>query len=71
MYFLAGDFKVRDKDVLYVSNAPVTEINKFLTFVGLVTTPVAQGASVAGIVNGIRTGTGSAIAVPTTVTSTP
>jgi len=70
-YFLAGDFKVRDKDVLYVANAQMADVNKFLTFVGLLTTPVAQGASVAGIVNSIRLGTGSAIAVPTTVTTTP
>jgi polysaccharide export outer membrane protein len=67
-YFLAGDFKVRDKDVLYVTNAPMADINKFLTFVGLVTTPIAQGAGVAGIINGIQVGSGSAIAVPTTVT---
>jgi len=70
-YFLAGDFKVRNKDVLYVTNAPMADINKFLTFVGLVTTPIAQGASVAGIIHGIQTGTGSAIAVPTTVAPTP
>lgn len=45
--FLARQFKIRDKDVLYVANAASMDVQKLLTLVNLVTSPVIQGAGVA------------------------
>jgi polysaccharide export outer membrane protein len=45
-YFMARAFNMRDKDILYVSNAPLTEVQKFLTVVGAVVSPVVSGAAV-------------------------
>lgn len=45
--FLARQFKIRDKDALYVANAASMDVQKLLTLVNLVTSPVIQGASVA------------------------
>lgn len=44
-YFLAQNFDLRDHDILYVSNSPSTELEKFLTLVGLATQPVTNGAA--------------------------
>jgi len=45
-YFLAQNFDVRDHDILYVANAPATELEKFLNLIGLVTSPLINGAVV-------------------------
>jgi polysaccharide export outer membrane protein len=45
--FLARQFKIRDKDVLYVANATSTDIQKLLTLFNLLTSPVIRGVSVA------------------------
>lgn len=45
--FLARQFKIRDKDALYVANAASLDVQKLLTLVNLVTSPVIQGAGVA------------------------
>jgi polysaccharide export outer membrane protein len=45
-YFLARSFPMRDKDILYVANAPATELQKFLSLVGSVTSPAVTGAAV-------------------------
>ena len=45
-YFMARSFAMRDKDILYVANAPLTEVQKFLSVVGTLTSPVIQGAAV-------------------------
>jgi len=45
-YFLAQNFDVRDHDVLYVSNAPATDLEKLLNLFGLVTSPLINGAVV-------------------------
>ena len=47
-YFLAQRFPLRDRDILYVSSAPASELQKFLELVGLVTQPVIQGAVIRG-----------------------
>jgi polysaccharide export outer membrane protein len=39
-YFLATKFQIRNKDVLYASNATTNEIAKFLTYVRLVTATI-------------------------------
>lgn len=46
-YFLASTIPVRNKDILYVANAPMNELQKVLTLVGQLTQPVISGASVA------------------------
>lgn len=45
-YFLARAFQMRNNDILYVANAPLTEVQKFLTVVGSVVAPVASGAAI-------------------------
>jgi polysaccharide export outer membrane protein len=45
-YFMARAFHIRDKDILYVSNAPMTEVQKFLSVVGSAVAPAAAGAAV-------------------------
>jgi polysaccharide biosynthesis/export protein len=42
-YFLAREFPVRDKDVIFVADAPAAEIYKFLTALNLVTGPFITG----------------------------
>jgi polysaccharide export outer membrane protein len=32
-YFMASDFVMRDKDVLYIANAPISDLNKFFSFI--------------------------------------
>ncbi len=43
-FFLAQGFAIRDHDVLYVSNSPSTELEKFLALLGLVTAPLFDAA---------------------------
>jgi len=45
-YFLAQNFALHDHDILYVANAPATELEKFLNLIGLVTSPLINGAVV-------------------------
>lgn len=40
-FFVAQGFPIRDKDVMYVSNAPAAELQKFLNLIGSVIAPVA------------------------------
>ena len=46
-YFLARSFKMRDKDVLYVSNASGAELQKFLNLASTIVGPVISGAAIA------------------------
>lgn len=39
-FFIAQGFPMRNKDILYVSNAPAAELQKFLNIVGAVVAPV-------------------------------
>jgi polysaccharide export outer membrane protein len=48
--FLARRFAMRDKDILFVSNAPLTEIGKFFQMFSTVTGPALQGGSIAAAV---------------------
>jgi len=41
--FWIQSFPVKDKDVLYVANAPVTELQKFLTLLFTLAYPVQTG----------------------------
>jgi polysaccharide biosynthesis/export protein len=42
-YFLVDRFPIEDKDVLYVANAPLTELQKFFTLLNTLTGPVISG----------------------------
>lgn len=44
-FFAAKSFPVKDKDILYVSNAPLTNVQKFLSIIGSITGPIIGGAS--------------------------
>ena len=44
--FTARRFAMRDKDILFVSNAPLTEVAKALRLVSMLTQPAIQGAAV-------------------------
>ncbi|MFN3659319.1 MAG: polysaccharide biosynthesis/export family protein [Pseudolabrys sp.] len=44
-FFLARAFQIKNKDILYVSNAPSTPVEKFLRLVGAVTAPVVSGVN--------------------------
>jgi polysaccharide biosynthesis/export protein len=62
-YFLASKFEIRNKDVIYVSNASSVEVSKFLTYVRLVigtaTDPVVAALSAYSLKAAIQ-GTGAA-----------
>lgn len=51
-YFNAKRFPVEDKDVIYVANAPLTELLKVFTLINTVTGPVITGVVVSRSVNG-------------------
>ena len=44
-FFYAQNFMINDKDILYVSNAPASELQKFLQIVFSITSPVTGTAS--------------------------
>jgi polysaccharide export outer membrane protein len=45
-YFLARQFNVRDKDIVYVANAPLNEVQKFVNLLGSVLGPAANAATI-------------------------
>ena len=47
--FAARRFPIRDKDILYVSNAPFSDISKLMQLVGTVGQPAIQGVAVTRI----------------------
>ena len=48
--FLARKFAMHDKDIVYVSNSPFSDIQKVLQIVGTVTAPVIEGVSAVALV---------------------
>ncbi len=46
-YFLAERFPIQNNDLIYVANAPLTELQKFFNLLGSITGPVISGAFVA------------------------
>ena len=48
--FLAQSFPIFKRDVLYVSNAPLTETTKAFQIFNLLSGPLASGASLATVV---------------------
>jgi polysaccharide export outer membrane protein len=45
-FFLARAFQVKDKDIIYVTNAPSVSVQKFLGLVSTVSSPVLTGVAV-------------------------
>ncbi|MGV2348422.1 MAG UNVERIFIED_CONTAM: sugar transporter, partial [Methylobacterium ajmalii] len=43
--FVSQAFRMRNRDLVYVSNAPFTEVQKVLSVFSTVTSPIASGAS--------------------------
>jgi polysaccharide export outer membrane protein len=43
-YFLAERFPIQNNDLIYVANAPLSELQKFFTLLGTITGPVISGA---------------------------
>ena len=60
-YFLASKFEIRNKDVIYVSNAVSVEASKFLNYVRLVNAtvndPISTAINAYTLKNIIQTGT--------------
>ena len=78
-YFLASAFEMRNKDIIYVSNAFSVESTKFMTYLNNINTtiqgPITTATSAYGLRN-IITGTGSVPSVfstggTTVVNTTP
>lgn len=51
-YFYAKRFPIEDKDVIYVANAPLTELQKVFTLINTVTGPVITGVVTSRAVSG-------------------
>ena len=51
-FFYAERFPMEDKDVIYIANAPLTELQKVFTLINTVTGPVISGVVVSRSVNG-------------------
>ncbi|PZO86757.1 MAG: capsular biosynthesis protein [Sphingomonas sanxanigenens] len=45
-FFIAQSFPIRDKDILYVSNAPLADIQKFLSLIFSTVLPAATAAAI-------------------------
>ncbi|MGH7028982.1 MAG: polysaccharide biosynthesis/export family protein [Stellaceae bacterium] len=43
-YFLADRFPIENKDIIYIANAPLTQLQKFFTLIGTITSPIVSGA---------------------------
>ncbi|HEV2100596.1 MAG TPA: polysaccharide biosynthesis/export family protein [Stellaceae bacterium] len=50
-FFYAARFPIEDKDIIYVSNAPLSDLQKFFTLVNTVTAPVINGFVINRAVN--------------------
>jgi polysaccharide export outer membrane protein len=49
-YFLAQRFPIQDKDIIYVANAELNELQKFFSLLNTLTGPVITGIVVKGSV---------------------
>jgi polysaccharide export outer membrane protein len=43
-YFLAKQIAMHDEDIIYVANAPMTDLQKFFTLIGTISAPIISGA---------------------------
>jgi polysaccharide biosynthesis/export protein len=68
-YFLASSFEMRNKDIIYVSNAFAVESTKFMNYVNTIQTTITQPMNTVTTAYGLRNiirGTGQVPAVITT-----
>jgi polysaccharide biosynthesis/export protein len=68
-YFLASSFEMRNKDILYVSNAFAVESTKFMTYLNTVNTTVQAPITTVTSAYGLRNIINGAGAVPSVFTS--
>lgn len=47
-YFLARRIAMRDEDIVYIANAPMTDLQKFFTLLGTISAPIISGVVVSG-----------------------
>jgi polysaccharide export outer membrane protein len=47
-FFLARGFEMRDKDILYVANSPITDLRKVFSLIGAALAPAASTTGIAG-----------------------
>jgi polysaccharide export outer membrane protein len=45
-YFLARRFEIRDKDLVYIANHPVSELGKFLAIIGSAISPALSAGAI-------------------------
>jgi polysaccharide export outer membrane protein len=73
-FFLASNFEMRNKDIIYVSNAFSVENTKFLSYLhslyGTINDPVQTATSIYGLKNIVQ-GTGAVPTIITTPSTTP
>jgi polysaccharide biosynthesis/export protein len=50
-FFYAERFPIQDKDLIYVANAPLSDLQKFFTLINTVTAPVINGVVVSRSIN--------------------
>lgn len=50
-FFLSSQMRIFHRDLIFVSNAPLSDVQKVLQIFNMVASPVAQGASIANAVN--------------------
>jgi polysaccharide biosynthesis/export protein len=73
-YFLASSFEMRNKDIIFVSNAFSVESTKFMTYLNTISTTIEGPIDTATSAYGLRnliTGTGAVPATVTTTVATP
>ena len=74
-YFLAANFEVRNKDVIFVANAVSVEVTKFLTFVrtimATVNDPIIYATNYYTLLNTSKGIAGTVVTTPTPIITTP
>ena len=48
-FFLARGFEMRDKDMIYVANAPMADLRKLFSTIGSFLSPTSQAANLSGL----------------------
>ena len=69
-YFLASSFEMRNKDIIYVSNAFTVDATKFMTYLNTINTTIQGPISTATSAYGLRNIIRGAGAVPSVISTT-
>ena len=74
-YFLASKFEIRNKDVIYVSNASTVESSKFLAYirliVGTVNDPITTAVNIYALKASVQGTTAATVLVGTPAVAAP